>query len=135
MKFLSLLLVVICMQVSAKTNEIADVGVVFADSGTFEAALVRFGPPADNTFLVQLKGVDDPLNGKVIKVKTEGGGTGAQYYVKDGGGNLLRAPAHDYFGWEAYVGGKTYKINQDKKKSADLKTADMLSTYLKQNKK
>lgn len=135
MKCFSLLLFLICGQAFAGTDEVAGVGVVFTDSATFEASLVRFGPEANHTFLAQVKGVDNALNEKVIKVTAEGGGTGATYYVKDGGWNLFRAPAHEYFGWEAYVGGKTYKINQDKDKTKALNTAALLETYKKQSKK
>ena len=116
---------------AADSKEIAKVGVVFVDEGTFELALVRYGDPSENTYLAEISGVDDPLNGKVLKVRATGGGTSATYYEREGGGNLLRAPQHQYFGWEAYLGNKTFKINQDTKKTKALKTETVLAKYLK----
>lgn len=135
MKLFAIVVCFLSLQSFAAKEEVANVGVVFTDAGTFQASLVRFGPEADHTFLAKVSGVDSPLNNKVMKVSTSGGGTGATYYTKEDGGNLFRAPAHEYFGWEAYVGGKTYKINQDKKLTKELDTKAMLSEYKKQQKK
>jgi hypothetical protein len=135
MKIVAIVLCFISLHSFAAKDEVANGGVVFTDKGTFEATLVRFGPEADHTFLAKVSGVDSPLNNKVMKVTSNGGGTGATYYTKEDGGNLFRAPAHEYFGWEAYVGGKTYKINQDTKLSKALNTNALLTEYQKQQKK
>jgi hypothetical protein len=116
-------------------QDVAPVGVVFTDHGSLELTLVRYGPEENHVFLVKIDGVDDPSNGKVVKVTMQGGGTSATYYKLENDRNLLRAPAHQYFGWEAYFGSKTYKIDRDGKKTKELKTAEILSAFNNQTKK
>ena len=120
---------------SFAAEKIAPTGVVFTDGGAAEFSLVRYGDEIKSQYLVKISGVDNIANDKVQLVNKSGGGTGATYYEKVDGGNLMRAPAHEYFNWEAYLGGKTYKINQDLKKTKALKTLVILNDYLMQQNK
>jgi len=131
MKTLILILLSMGVTIANAADKIAKNGIVFTDSGTFEVELAQLGPESDNTYLVRFKGYDDENAEKVFKVTTTGGGTGARYYEKEDGTNFLRAPAHNYFGWEAYVGNKTFKISKNDKKTKALNTADLLKNFKK----
>jgi len=125
MKKLIFILLSMVASMANANQKIAKNGVVFTDGGTFQVELAQYGPESDNAFLVRFNGYDNDNADKVFKVTTNGGGSGATYYEKEDGANFLRAPAHDYFGWEAYVSNKTFKINRDDKKTKALNTADL----------
>ena len=133
MKFLASTILMMGFTMTAlSADTIASNGVVFSDKGSLEISLVRFGPEKDQTYLAKVSGVDSDLNGKVILLTASGGVTGPTYYARDNGKNLLRAPAHDYFGWEAYFGSKTYKISMDKEATKKLATETLLKEYKNQ---
>jgi hypothetical protein len=138
MKILALLVSIVSFSVlvgaADKSEQVASVGVVYTDDGTFEADIVRYGDKTANTYLVKISGVDSDSDGKVFKVTENGGSTGPTYYEKENGKNLLRAPAHAVFGWEAYVDGKTFKIDKNQAKTKELKTSDILKDFKNQNK-
>jgi hypothetical protein len=120
---------------ASSADNVAKTGVVFTDGASFEVDFVGYGAESEGTYLARIKGAEGVQDGTVFKLTKNGGGTGASYYAKEDGTNLLRAPAHAFFGWEAYVGNATYKINKDNKLSKELNTADLLKDFKKQGKK
>lgn len=120
---------------TAQATEVAKYGKVMTDGTGLEISMVRYGDEDARQYLAEIKGVDNPLDGKVVLLTASGGGTSATYYTMENGKNLMRQPSHGWFGWEAYIGGKTYTIGEDPRESKKLKTSEILKTYKKQQNK
>ena len=123
------ILLAVCCFTSVSVAKVAKNGVVFTDKKSFELSLVKYGEAKDKKYLVQFKGYDDEDEGKVFLVTESGGGTSARYFAKEDDSNILRAPPHEYFGWEAYIGDKTFKVSEDAEKSKALDTSLMLKLF------
>lgn len=111
------------------------IGVILEDDKTAEIELVEVTGGKSSQFLVRINGTNTELDEKVISVTESGGGTSATYYVKEDGKNLLRKSNVEFWPWEAYIEGKTFKLNLNSKKSKELKTHLILSDFNSKNKK
>lgn len=120
------LLVLFCCMISVNTvaqvkRSPAKYGKVLTNGSTVEVKLVQYGDHTSPYYLIQVTGVNSPIDGKTYQYDQTPAGSKKFFYTRNDK-NLLR---EDNGSYELYINSETIALKEDGKKSKDFDTSKM----------